>query len=375
MIYKHNRHLVIQKSGKNTKYVLPVLSANIDHSYPFTIPTLSADAIASDGFYDYISDINFDDIVGFQVSNTYSETEKDVFQYRFEGRVMSVKSQYGNNNTAQIMAVGHAYETTRRNILVNYSATATDAGVIASNWNSSLHRSPVSVPVTPTFNLSYTVESDKKMVFDVLRDIESDSGYGYFFNCVSTYDNNLNLAGSNIEFRAMPTVPTPKYAVVQGSPGLLSANFTVTGDGLYNEILYHGATGVTPGSAVDDASVAKYNLRTFVGSDNSLTTQEALGDFVLGVLPFSKDIKITGSATIQGTAEPIIGDYVHIKIGDIDVNGSSLDAYMHAVRVTDNYSQDNDNITLQFGRVQKGPTDYIAEFVNNNRRIKNMFIN
>jgi hypothetical protein len=399
MIYKHNRHLVIQKSGENTKYVLPVLSGNIDHIYPFTIPTLSADVIATDGLYDYISDINFDDIVRMQISNTYSESEKDVFQDRFEGRIMSVKSQYGNNNTAQIMAVGHAYETTRRNIFTNYWVTSTDAGIIASNWNDYLYRTKVTVPVTPTFNISYSVEQDKKMVFDVLRDIESDSGYGYFFNCVSTYDNNLNLAASNIEFRAMPTVPTQKYAVIQGSPGLLSANFTITGDNLYNEILYHGASGVAGGSAVDDPSVAKYNLRTFVGSDTSLATPETLGDFVLGVLPYTKGLRVTGTATIQGTAEPQIGDYVHIKIGSIDintdsfaidsqnggskavniwdaiVNSASLDAYMHVIRVTDNYSPDNDSITLQFGRVEKGPTDYIAEFVNNNRRIKNMFIN
>jgi hypothetical protein len=208
----------------------------------------------------------------------------------------------------------------------------------------------------------------------------------------------LNLAASNIEFRALPTVPTQKYAIIQGSPGLLSANFTITGDNLYNEILYHGASGVAGGSAVDDPSVAKYNLRTFVGSDTSLATPETLGDFVLGVLPYTKGLRVTGTATIQGTAEPQIGDYVHIKIGSIDINASSfsidsqtgsvsvntwdtivnsafLDAYMHVVKVSDNYSQDNDNITIQFGRVEKGPSDYISEFVNNNRRIKNMFIN
>jgi hypothetical protein len=392
MIYKHNRRLVVQKPDSSAKYILPVVSAMTDHSYPFTVPTASIEVIANDGqgLYDYISDVDFDDIVRLQVSNTYSEQEKEVWEDVFEGRIISQKSQWGTGTTATPMCVGHAHQASYFNIPASYTTTSVDAGTIVSNWNTAgLDRIQITCPVSPTFSMPYTAEKDKKYLKDVFTDVENAGGYGYYFSAVPTYDNALNLISPvNVEFRQLPTTPTNKYEVIQGSPRLLSANFTVTGEALYNQIIYYGATAndiQVVGGDSDPDSIEKYSMRTYVGTDNSLA-QGDCSAFANGMLPYTDALKVSGTVTLLGTPKAQVGDYAHIKVGSVDVpgaitdlhtqivNSASLEAYMHVVRVSHNM-RDDFTTTLQFGRVQKGPPDYIAQFNNNSRKIKNMFIN
>lgn len=392
MIYRHNRRLVVQKPDSSAKYILPVVSAMTDHSYPFSTPTASIEVIANDGqgLYDYISDVDFDDIVKLEVSNTYSEQEKDVWQPVFEGRIISQKSQWGTGTTATPMCVGHCHQASYFNIPADYTTTSADAGTIASNWNANgLDRIQITCPVSPTFSMPYTAVKDKKYLKDVFSDIESTGGYEYYFTAVPTYDNALNLVSPvNVEFRELPMTPTKKYAVIQGSPRLLSANFTVTGEALNNQIIYYGSTTndvQAVGGSSNADSIEQYSMRTYVGTDNSLSEGDC-SVFADGLLKYTAPLKISGTVELLGTPTAYVGDYVHINIGNMDVPGAisdtlsqiidsaSLEAYMHVVRVSHNL-RDDFTTTLQFGRVQKGPSDYIAQFVNNNRKIKNMFIN
>lgn len=381
MIYRHNRRLIVQKPATKSKYVLSVVSAMTDHSYPYSCPTASIEVIANDGqgLYDFISDVEFDDIVRLQVSNTYSETEKEVWKDVFQGRIISQKSQWGRGTTATPMCVGHVHQASYYNIPATYTTASADAGVIASNWNSAgLDRIKVTSPVTPTFSMPYSVTKDKKYLKDVFTDIESTSGYGYYFNAVPAYDNALNLVTpTNVELRKLPATATTNYEVRQGSPRLLSANFTVSGENLYNQVIYYGATTneiQAVGVDTDPTSITKYSTRTYVGTDNSLSQGDCTA-FAAGLIDYTYPLKVTGTVELLGTPEAKICDYVHIRIGNIDVQGASLDAYMHVVRVSHNLSSGDFTTTLQFGRVQKGPSDYIAQFMNSNRKICNMFIN
>jgi hypothetical protein len=47
---------------------------------------------------------------------------------------------------------------------------------------------------------------------------------------------------------------------------------------------------------------------------------------------------------------------------------------MHVVRYTQNLAENEYTTNLQFGKVQKSPSDYIAEFKNNNGKISKQFI-
>lgn len=379
MIYNHRRRLIVQESGGTAKYTLPVVSANTDTVYPFAIPTApSIEVISGNGIYDYLSGINIDDIVRLQVSDTYSEVEKDVFLDLFEGRIMDIQSNFGQGNTAKLLCVGHENATSYTSVPDNYAVTATDAGTIAQHCNYFLERIQISVPVTPTFNMDYSVTADRKMLKDVLSDIEKASGYGYFFSAAPKYNSSLNLASRvEVEFRQMPSTPVTSYAVTQGAPGLLYANFTVTGKGIYNNIIYYGATPAGGGAqyegdSTDEDSADKYDTRTYVGTDNSFNSSAVCGMFANGQLIYSKDVQISGTAILMGTPWAKICDLVPIKIGDIDVNGISLNTNQRSVRVTHDLPNDNFLTTLKFGRVEQSPSDYIGQILRDQRLTNNM---
>lgn len=378
MIFRHHRRLVVQKSGGIAKYYLPVISASVTHSYPFTIPTATIEVLSGDGLYDYIADVDFDDILRLQVSNTYSDNEKIVWQDLFQGRIINQRSQWGTNSTATILGIGHADEVRYRNIASAYSTAAIDAGTIVKTWNYVLHRISVTSPMATTFSMPYSVGADKKTVKDVFEDVESISGYTYFFDTKPTYDHALNLSSVVVEFNRFPIAVNQKYMVTQSSPRVHSVNFTVSGDELYNELYWYGATPTGgaqyKGGSQDDDSGHKYNYRTLVGADNSFNSNAICGMYAVGRLPYTKQLKVTGTVTLEGTPDVRICDYVHIQIGDIDVQGASLNAYMHVGAFTHNLGNSDFTTTLRFGSSKNNLTDYIAEFKNKNRIISNAFI-
>lgn len=377
MIFKHTRRLSVEIDGY-IKYI-SVVSATIDHVYPFTVPTASIVVPAGNELYDYISDVGFDAIVRLQVSTTYSNTEKEVFIDVFEGRVVNVQSQFGDT-TASLICVGHAHETAYT-ILVELvsQVDSGDVGGLLFTLNSLLYRTQfMLLEDVDYFSWVYNAEANKKYIKDVMTDIEAASGYTYYFDTQTTYNANQTLKDVNIVFAPIPSTVTNSYAVIQGNPWLLSANFTVTGDNLYNDIWYYGGTNSVQsqyvGHYTDATSAAKYNTRTLVGTDNNFNSNAICTQFSTNMIPYTKDLKITGEVTLQGIENVRICDYVHVKIGNIDVQGASLDAYMHVVRYTQNLAENEYTTNLQFGKVQKSPSDYIAEFKNNNGKISKQFI-
>jgi hypothetical protein len=378
MIYHHKRRLVVQKSGGTAKYTIPVVSAQTDHSYPFSAPAASIELIANDGYYDYISDIDFDDIVRLQVSNTYSDQEKDVWQDLHEGRIINRKSQWGTGTTATMMCAGHVNEANKTNLeALIAQVDNVDSGLLATIANTYLKRTVVTVPAA-TFSMPYSQKANQKFVKDMFTQIEEASGHTYYFDTRTVYNSSLNLSNVYIDYKPLPVVPTTKYAVIQGSPRLLSADFTVMGDGVCNNIIYFGATpeGGTQVKAIapDEALISKYGKWSFVGTDTAFSTNGICQTYVNGLLPIKKEEVVTGTAQLMLTPEAKVGDLVPVIIGDIDVKGASVKANLRVVRVSHNLSESDATTTIQFGQIQKEAEDYTAEFMRKNRLTLSNFI-
>jgi len=387
MYYKFDSRLIIQKKGGN-KYYFHVVSATTDHIYPFSIPVASIEVIANSGKLDYLTIVRFDDIVRYQVSVQYSPNERAVWQDLFEGRVLTIRAQYGSGSTATIICSGHAAETSYA-ILSEATtyASATDLASIINHYSFTyLNRTQVLLLEGTGITAPYSTKINQKYVKDIFLDFEKLSGYSWAFIARPTYDAQHNLiTPCPIEFKPFSTVPTDKYKAIQGTPRLLSADFTSDGQNVYTKIVEYGKTpdAIAPategvqytGTAIDSAAVALYGTRTLVETDTGLESNALCARFAEYYLPHIKSPRVAGSVTLEGTPQACIGDRVTTKIPMIDINGEPLDPNYPVLRVHHEVSYDSFETTLTLGEtVEKDSEDYLVEFARKNRLVLSNFI-
>jgi hypothetical protein len=225
--------------------------------------------------------------------------------------------------------------------------------------------------------MPYTIKESQKKLKDVFLDVEETSGYTYYFDTRVLYDANLNLSNVYLDYKQLSLTPTTKYKVVQGSPRLLSANFTVAGSNFYNMIVVYGATATngaqSSGAAFNYPLIDKYDTRSLITTDTAFTDGVVCTAFANGLLPFVVELRITGEATLLLTPQAKVGDLVEVIIKDIDVKGTSLTTYLRVVKVSHSLEEENATTKLQFGKVHNSPEDYTAEFKRTGRLVKNMF--
>lgn len=387
MYYQFNSRLIIQKPGGN-KYYFHVVGATTDHIYPFSIPVASIEVIAKSGDLDYLTTLRFDDVVRFQVSVRYSPNEKLVWQDLFEGRVLTIKGQYGKGSTATIICSGHAAETTYA--ILSEATTYANATDIASIINHYafvyLNRTQVLIPTNTGITAPYSTKIDQKYVKDAFLDFEKLSSYSWAFIARPMYDAHQNLiTPCPIEFKPFSSVPTAKYKAIQGTPRLLSANFTSDGQNVYTKIIEYGKTPepVAPatvgvqykGTAVDSAAAALYGTRTLVETDTGLESIDLCARFAQYYLPHIKSPRVSGTVTLEGTPQASIGDLVTTQIPMISLNGEPLDPNYPVLRVHHEVSFDSFETTLTLGEtVEKNSEDYLVEFARKNRLTLSNFI-
>jgi hypothetical protein len=226
--------------------------------------------------------------------------------------------------------------------------------------------------------MPYSQKAWQKFVKDMFTQIEEASAHTYYFDTRTVYDTALNLSKVYLDYKPLPLTPTTKYAVIQGSPRLLSANFTVMGDGLCNRVIYFGATPEGSSQVVaykdDPASCAKYGIRNYVGTDTAFTTIGICQTYCNGLVPIKSVEAVTGTVQLMLTPEAKVGDLVPVIINDIDVKGASIKANLRAVRVSHNLSESDATTTIQFGKIQPEAEDYTAEFMRKNRLTLSNFI-
>lgn len=387
MYYKFNSRLIIQKPDGN-KYFFHVVNATTDRIHPFSIPVASIEIIANSGNLNYLSTLRFDDIVRLQVSVRYSPDEKLVWQNIFEGRVLTIRGQYGKGSTATVICSGHEAETAYTIISeAKVYATATEAATILHYLaDKYLSRTQLSIPSTTTgISVPYSTKTDQKYMKDIFLDFEKLSGYGWAFRARPIYLQNGTLSSVPIEFKPFSTVPTPKYKIIQGTPRLLSADFSSDGQNVYTKIIEYGKTppAVAPatvgvqykGTYIDSTAVSKYGTRVVVETDTGFESNELCAAFAQFYLPKIKSPRVAGTVTLEGTPQACIGDLATTKIPMINIDGDTLDPNYPVLRVHHEVSFDSFETTLTLGETfKKGIEDYLVDFAKQNRLTLSNFI-
>jgi len=248
-----------------------------------------------------------------------------------------------------------------------------------------LHRTQVLIPTNTGITAPYSTKIDQKYVKDVFLDFEKLSGYSWAFIARPKYDANHNLiTPCPIEFKPFSTVPTAKYKAIQGTPRLLSVNFTSDGQNVYTKIIEYGKTpapvapatiGVQQRIRGDSAAVALYGTRTLVETDTGLETNDLCARFAEYYLPHIKSPRVSGTVTLEGTPLACIGDLVTIKIPMISIDGETINSNYPVLRVHQEVSFDSLETTLTLGEtVEKDSEDYLVEFARKNRLTLSNFI-
>jgi ribosomal protein S17E len=376
--------LIVQRDNvTKDKYYPRVVNATCSYAYPFSIPTATIEIItnvedATDG---YISPVRVDDIIRLQVSTQMSQNEKIVWEDIFEGRVRDISSTYSDKNTSTLFCVGHLGECAFASIDYNkeWSSTTDAKDIIAylvpmstTGWLTRIEY--LSDFVDTGASIQYlNIVGCQRYVSDVFADLEKLSKYHYYFSIVTMYDNLGNLAHTYLRWRHFPTKITNKYAVIEGSERLISAEFKSSAEELWNYVRVFGETDTTAetqknGAALSRTSIDKYTYRNKMLTVTGIHSNYLCANIAASIVQRFKNPIVSGQATIIGTASVRLGDLVHVKLPSLEINGAYVDRNYHVYKFTHTISEDKFTTTLDFTKVKKKPEDYIADFAKQSRQ-------
>lgn len=387
MIYEFQARLVVQKELKFSKYFLQVVSASCTQNS--TIPYAEIEVIATNGKdIDYLTDIEFLDIVWLEVSIRFGKHERIVWKKIFEGRIITRREQWGNGTTATITCLGHAYEPSVRVIpeSSNFGST-TDSMTILNVVRTYLARSELVMPVVgSTFSTTYNIKAYQKYINDVMEDMITISGDTYFYETRCVYSSSKFLTGTSIYYKHVPETVTNKYAIRSGTPRLYEAHFESDGGDVWNYVIQLGNSPTEGtqylGSALDSERISRYGSRELVNVDTSLTSNDMCSKLAGGKLQIVQDPIVTGSVTLFLTPEAHYKDLVRVTISQIQVSNEELsrtlgnvplDRILRVSEVTHKISADGCTTELKFG-VDLTQDDWTAEFKRNNRIAMSQFV-
>ena len=369
------------KNEPYNKYYPTVLSASVNSSYPFAVPTANIEIVTNrtPETSGYISPLKVDDIVRLQTSITFSRSEKVVWSDIFEGRINAISSPFGDRNTTTLECVGHIYEATYTLIEKNYNFNGSIDAVslldYVINTDGYLNRLTYTRSTEKTHYgvtlVDYTVKRDQRYIHDLLSDLEKIGEHQYYAGVKTVYSSAGTLTQVFLTWLKFASTVTTKYKVIEGTHRLLDASFESTTEDMWNAIRVYGDTyQVTSGetttdkqytaSAYDSSYIASYGRRMRVETVTGMTTNNQCAQLAVGLVQVSKLPYIVGNVTIFGTSYAKVGDLVYVKIPSLEINGASIDGNYRVVKITHNISQNTFTTNLQFGRLKNDVSDYIS---------------
>lgn len=381
--------LIVQRDNvTKDKYYPKVLSATTSYEYPFAIPTATIEIITNvdESTGGYISPVRVDDIIQLLVSTKMNINEKTVWERIFEGRVRDITSRFESSNTSTLFCIGHIGEAGFALCDLDLSYNNRDVGYIVTDicfhtppllfrvaWDASFIES---APEIEYFNL----QANQRYIADAFSDLEKLAKYHYYFSIVCTYDANNNLVAPYLRWRHFPEKMTNKYAVIEGTERLLSAEFKSSAEELWNYVRVCGETAENAdsgtgdvsgtqvtGAATSSISRAKYGLHGKVLSIAGIETNYMCANLAAAMVVRFRNPIVSGSATILGTPAARLGDLVHVKIPSLEINGAYVDRNYHVYKVEHSISGSSFITSLDFTKVKKTPEDYIADFAKQSR--------
>jgi hypothetical protein len=408
LFFQFGCRLLVQKSLGKYVYSCQIVSATTNEESPFAVKTAQIELIATDGITDFVAPIRIDDIVQLQVWTRNNIYERIVWKNAFEGRILNIEASYGGNkNTITLSCVGHEYETATTLVEEAYifNNNDPDQAEVAIDplfhWTVHDNCSRLYVEDEPLYGCNITTDFKvvpyQKYVKDLLLIFEKITAYTWYTRVVPTYNADHTLIQPIlIEFVPVPTVADitnklyyPTYSIIQGTPRYLSGSFTAKGDSLYTYAIEVGGTakatttirGTTYtegtqyiGSAINNENLAIYGKRTFTETDTGIEGNDMCAKFAGGIVGFFNAPVMTAQVTLQGTPEAHANDLIPVIIKKIDVNGESINNYMHIKKVSHEISANKYNTIVDIGFPYSSPQDYLLEFASKSKLSMSNFV-
>lgn len=363
MIRIIDTRLIIEKYDTHEKHYPKVVSFDCVDSYPLTnAPSATITIISNNNTNNAasVSQVEFDDIVRLQISIRSSSLEQHVWQDVFEGRIQNQSKEFDRNNNIELTCFGHIYEAFYALIENNQSYTNTDARDILSALTAEkLGRIEYSANyaesglIIPQFN----AEAGQVYMSDVLKGIETVSGYHWVTDVLPVYTTSGNLDTCYLKWFQFPTTPTKQYKIIEGTPRLLSATFDVVGEDVRTFRYVKGGIDSSgnqySGSSNDSAAVAKYGNRYAVDTFTWVMSDSLCISMATGLLSDSKLPYIVGRVELEGIPAAKKGDLVTVKIPSLEANGAEINGNYIVYKVNQSFSHEGFRTTLDLGRIKK----------------------
>jgi hypothetical protein len=376
MFFLVENRLKVQRNKGKDIYYIPVINGSTSHELPFSSPVADFEVLSMDsaGITDYIAPIRFDDIVTLETSIRFNEEERKVWERLFEGRLLTHDSQFGVQNTAKLNCVGHADETRYTLIETAHNWTNSDImAIFVVLYQENLTRLIGNEELimsgyynTITKNLTtYNLKANQKTFKDFLLDLEKITGYTWYCSVSPQYNPDGTLKEPVIiNVLPLPTTPTTKYKIIEGTPRFISASFSAQGENVYTRAIELGQTTAAGvqfnGWAENVTASAKYGKRFFTETDTGFSSNQMCADFAAGIVENFSEPKISGQVVLLLTPEAKIGDYVETRIKSITLNGSPINYYLTVHKVAHNIEECT--TTLDVGFKIDDPDKYLLYF-------------
>ena len=377
--------IIIEKPDTHEKYYPKLIEAEIEDSYPYSVPTATIKIISNKNLnnVESVSPVRFDDIIRVLVSTRYSTSEKIVWEELFSGRVQNLSRDFRSNNNITLECVGHIYEAEYALLTVarDYT-TSTDAKTIISDITSGGKMGRVvyndATVLASQMIEQYNVVPKQVSCADVFADLEKMSGYKWMIDAKPVYYSDGSLNTCYLIWKPLDSTVTDSYKIIEGTRRLLSAKFDVIGEGVRTFIYVNGkaytktnadGTPVTDadgnitqyqynGWATNSAAVAKFGNRYDFHSYEWARSNLMCQTIALGLLEESKQEAISGQVTLLGTPQAKKGQLIYCKIPSQETNGISIDRNFTVYRVRHSLSRNGFTTSLDLDSIKPDAYDY-----------------
>ena len=374
-----NTRCIVQSKGGSDKYYPKVLMVDTSESFPWSVPLarIKINTHLIGGTAGYMSPIRNDDIVRLQINIRAEESEISVWQDIFEGRVMEISSEYGLNNTTTLVCRGHSEEFLYKAVTAAYGTSSGRTGAMLATlvglYLDRLTDDSLIDTTASTVIPNYNIDQDTKFMRDVISEFESLEAYGYIFKVVTNYLTNGDLDTNIVSWQPVPSTENT-IKIIQGTPRLISAQFSKTIENVVEDVKIYGAPGTPQKSGVSVDGSPSYGTRHHRGVDTSIATNQLCEDLSIATRSrFGAGI-IKGSVTILGDPGISIGDLIYVKIPSLVIDGSHIEGTYRVKRLSHMIDNAGWKTYLELGDLIESPADILAGVHTKNRLTAANFI-
>lgn len=373
------RVIVQRDDTYKDKYYPTLVSATTNETFPWSCPTATINVLSSayTNSQASTSPIRKGDIIRLQVNLRQSESEKNVWQDLFHGRIHRIGTSISESQRqTSFLCRGHGEENLYKAVTSDYSAASTTTGAMLLALQTA-YETRITDATTSLIDSTgstaignYNIQAKTRYVVDAIKDFEELEGYGYIYSNTVVYDSDRNLSAVYGSWQALPTTVTDVVKIV-GGKNVKSADFYTTLEGLVNDVTIYGISGSPQktGNATDATSIAAYNTRHHIATDQTILT-DALCLSLATAIKSSRATasgEIHGTVTILGNPNIELGMLVPTHIEQLELEGAAINDNFRVCRKSHSINADGFTTSVDLGELILTDDDIMADFHTKNR--------